>query len=83
MAVCPRLALARPIRHSSRMTSKPEIPSLFEWLGGNEKLTALFSEFYRRVPGDPLLGPVFAAMDKHHSEHVAAFVGQVFGGPNT
>ena len=65
------------------MTSKPEIPSLFEWLGGKEKLSALFDEFYRRVPGDPLLGPVFAAMDKHHSEQVAAFVGQVFGGPAT
>ena len=63
------------------MTSKTEIPSLFEWLGGKEKLTALFGEFYRRVPGDPLLGPVFAAMDAHHSERVAAFVGQVLGGP--
>jgi hemoglobin len=57
------------------------IPSLFEWMGGETGLRALFSEFYRRVPADPVLGPVFAAMDPHHSEHVAAFVGQVFGGP--
>jgi hemoglobin len=73
--------MVNAIRHPLRMSSKPEIPSLFEWLGGKEKLNALFAEFYKRVPGDPLLGPVFATMDKHHSEHVAAFVGQVFGGP--
>jgi hemoglobin len=56
-------------------------PTLFDWLGGSEKLTALFQAFYRRVPGDPLIGPVFAQMDPHHAEHVAKFVGQVFGGP--
>lgn len=50
-------------------------------MGGEAQLNALFAEFYRRVPADPLLGPVFAAMDHHHAEHVAAFVGQVFGGP--
>lgn len=61
--------------------NKTHVPSLFDWMGGKEKLEALFREFYRRVPADPLLGPVFAQMDKHHAEHVAAFVGQVFGGP--
>jgi truncated hemoglobin YjbI len=28
-----------------------------------------------------LLAPVFAAMDPAHAQHVAAFVGEVFGGP--
>ena len=63
------------------MNEPKSIPSLFEWVGGEARLKALFAEFYRRVPDDPLLGPVFAAMDRHHSDHVAAFVGQVFGGP--
>ena len=63
------------------MSDPKTVPSLFEWMGGESRLKALFAEFYRRVPADPLLGPVFAGMDPHHSEHVAAFVGQVFGGP--
>ena len=63
------------------MSEPKPVPSLFEWMGGEARLKALFAEFYRRVPADPLLGPVFAGMDPHHSEHVAAFVGQVFGGP--
>jgi hemoglobin len=63
------------------MSDPKPVPSLFEWMGGEARLKALFAEFYRRVPADPLLGSVFAGMDPHHSEHVAAFVGQVFGGP--
>jgi hemoglobin len=57
------------------------VPSLFEWMGGDALLSALFAEFYRRVALDPVIGPVFAAMDERHAEKVAAFVGQVFGGP--
>ena len=63
------------------MSDPKPVPSLFEWMGGEARLKALFAEFYRRVPADALLGPVFAGMDGHHAEHVAAFVGQVFGGP--
>jgi len=33
------------------------------------------------VPDDALPAPVFAAMDPAHAAHVAAFVGEVFGGP--
>lgn len=58
------------------------IPSLHEWLGGEARLAALFEEFYRRVARDPLIGPVFSAMDPEHSRKVAAFVGEVFGGPD-
>jgi hemoglobin len=63
------------------MTGLAEIPSLFEWMGGEARLSELFAEFYRRVARDPVIGPVFAAMDVHHAQKVAAFVAQVFGGP--
>jgi hemoglobin len=58
-----------------------EIPSLAEWAGGADRFAALFAAFYAKVPADPVLGPVFAGMDPHHAEHVAAFVTEVFGGP--
>jgi hemoglobin len=56
-------------------------PSLFEWMGGEPRLAALIEEFYRRVARDPLIGPVFAAMDPQHARKVADFIGQVLGGP--
>jgi hemoglobin len=62
------------------MTDQP-IPSLYTWVGGAEALERLLAELYRRVPSDPLLGPLFAAMSPEHVKHVAAFVGEVFGGP--
>jgi hemoglobin len=56
-------------------------PTLFEWVGGEAALQRLFTEFYARVAKDAKLGPVFAQMDPAHAEHVAAFVGEVLGGP--
>lgn len=56
-------------------------PSLFEWIGGLEPLRLLKTEFYQRVPLDPLLGPVFAGMNADHPEHVALFLAEVLGGP--
>src|ERR1700724_2980267 len=61
------------------MTSK--VPTLYEWLGGNEVLSRLIERFYLRVPSDPLLAPLFASMPKEHFEHVAQFIAEVFGGP--
>lgn len=58
-----------------------EIPSLYEWVGGAPAIEQLFTRFYERVPSDPLLGPIFAHMDPDHARHVAAFVGEVMGGP--
>src|SRR5687768_4051827 len=63
------------------MTRPAEPPSLYEWAGGTDRLTALFDAFYERVRRDDLLGPLFANMDPEHVAHVAAFVGEVFGGP--
>jgi truncated hemoglobin YjbI len=59
-------------------------PTLYEWLGGIERLermTRLFYDTY--VPEDPLLAPVFAGIGPDHPERVAAWLGEVFGGPKT
>ena len=58
------------------------IPTLLEWAGGSLALEALFRRFYQHVHEDPLLAPIFAGMDPNHHRHVAAFVGEVFGGPH-
>ena len=64
------------------MAEKP-VPTLFEWIGGMPALERLFETFYAKVPGDPVLAPVFAKMSPDHVKHVAAFVAEVFGGPKT
>jgi len=58
-----------------------KIPTLYEWLGGNEVLSGLIDRFYEKVPSDPLLAPVFASMPKEHFQHVAQFIAEVLGGP--
>ena len=65
------------------MSASSPVPTLYEWLGGGEALTRLMDLFYRRVPEDPQLAPVFANMSASHVAHVAAFVAEVFGGPTT
>jgi truncated hemoglobin YjbI/quinol monooxygenase YgiN len=57
-------------------------PTLYEWAGGADAFARLFDTFYARVPEDEILAPVFAGMDPHHAEHVAAWLGEVFGGPD-
>lgn len=57
-------------------------PTLFEWLGGLPALTRMTRIFYDKyVPQDPLLQPLFAHMQPDHPERVAAWLGEVFGGP--
>lgn len=58
-----------------------QIPTLYEWAGGNEMLEKLTAVFYDKVLKDPLLFPVFEHMSGDHSRHVAHFIGEVFGGP--
>ncbi len=58
-----------------------DIPTLYDWMGGKATLERLTAEFYGRVHEDAVLAPVFAAMDERHPAHVAAFLGEVFGGP--
>ncbi len=58
-------------------------PTLYDWIGGAPVLEALTVAFYDRVKKDDLLAPVFARMGPDHPAHVAAFIGEVFGGPKT
>ena len=62
---------------------EPGLPTLFEWAGGAAALSALTEVFYREVRRDEVLEPVFRHMDDRHPEHVAAWLGEVFGGPTT
>ena len=58
-------------------------PTLYDWIGGEEVLKKLTSEFYKKVKQDALLAPIFAKMSDDHPAHVAAFVAEVFGDPKT
>ena len=64
-------------------TPSPQVPTLYEWLGGIASLTRLTERFYEHVKADALLGPVFAHMGADHPAHVAAFLAEVLGGPTT
>jgi hemoglobin len=56
-------------------------PTLYEWAGGNEVLEKLTKVFYDKVFKDELLYPIFKNMNGDHTQHVAHFIGEVFGGP--
>jgi CDGSH-type Zn-finger protein/truncated hemoglobin YjbI len=57
-------------------------PTMFEWAGGFPALTRMTRLFYEKhVPQDPLLAPLFADMSADHPERVAAWLGEIFGGP--
>jgi len=71
-----------PVRGIGRGTD-PEVPSLFDWAGGQPVLDALFTRFYELVLADPEIGPLFASMDPDHPHHVARWIAEVFGGPRT
>lgn len=60
-----------------------DVPTLYDWAGGSENLNRLTATFYAKVAKDPVVGPVFKAMSSDHPAHVAAFIGEVFGGPKT
>ncbi|MFC1430178.1 CDGSH iron-sulfur domain-containing protein [Streptacidiphilus sp. N1-3] len=58
------------------------VPSLFAWCGGYPALLRMTRLFYEKfVPEDPLLSPLFARMSPDHPERVAAWLSQVFEGP--
>jgi truncated hemoglobin YjbI len=58
-----------------------EGPTLFDWVGGAGTLSRLSETFYGHVRADPVLAPVFAGMSPEHPQHVALWLGEVFGGP--
>jgi hemoglobin len=55
----------------------PIVPTLYEWIGGEEALSRLIERFYQKVPADPILAPVFAHMSPDHFQHVDHFIGEV------
>ena len=57
------------------------VPTLYEWVGGIERIEELFMKFYERVRSDVVLAAVFAEMPAHHFITVAHFVSEVLGGP--
>jgi hemoglobin len=57
------------------------VPTLYEWCGGSPALHRLTDVFYKRVLDDPLLEPIFRNMSPDHRDHVARWLGEVFGGP--
>jgi CDGSH-type Zn-finger protein/truncated hemoglobin YjbI len=60
----------------------PDQPTLFEWAGGFPALLRLTRRFYEtHVPEEPLLATLFGSMSPDHPERVAAWLGQIFGGP--
>ncbi|MDX3307906.1 globin domain-containing protein [Streptomyces sp. NPDC054884] len=59
------------------------VPTLYEWAGGAEAFTRLTEVFYAKVLQDDLLAPVFAGLAPEHAEHVALWLAEVFGGPET
>jgi CDGSH-type Zn-finger protein/truncated hemoglobin YjbI len=57
-------------------------PTLFEWVGGLPALTRMTRLFYEKhVAGDPVLAPLFADMPPGLPQRMAAWLGEVFGGP--
>lgn len=57
------------------------VPTLYDWCGGSVALHRLTQVFYDRVLADPVLEPVFRHMSGDHRDHVARWLGEVFGGP--
>ena len=57
------------------------VPTLYEWAGGDAAPRRATEGVYARVREDPILAPVFARMSEDHPQHVAVWLGEVFGGP--
>jgi hemoglobin len=57
-------------------------PTLYEWAGGQESISALIEAFYDRVERDELLSPFFpGGVSAEHRRHVIAWWSEVLGGP--
>jgi len=55
--------------------------SIYDHMGGAEALRRLMRVFYGKVRVDPVLEPLFGSMPDDHPDHVALWLGEVFGGP--
>lgn len=71
------------VRFADPLPDTSHEPTLFEWAGGFPALLRMTYIFYSKyVPQDPLIGPLFARMSPDHPERVAAWLTEVFGGPD-
>jgi hemoglobin len=59
---------------------KEKTPTLYEWVGGIDRIESLFGAFYKKVAADAVLGPIFAHMSQDHFRVVTQFVAEVLGG---
>src|SRR5881628_208224 len=58
------------------------MPSMYEFVGGEEALHRLEAHFYASVLADDLLQPLFGAGRPDHVDHLTAFTAESFGGPD-
>jgi hemoglobin len=59
-----------------------DLPSLYEWAGGDTAFRRLIDAFYDRVEQDELLSPLFpGGVAEQHRAHVTLWWIEVFGGP--
>ena len=66
------------------MADDESTPTLYEWAGGGEAVSAMIEAFYDRVEGDDLLSRYFpGGVSRAHRTHVSAWWTEVFGGPAT
>src|SRR6185437_15588350 len=57
-------------------------PTMYEYAGGADAMHRLADAQYRRCLADPLLQQVFGTQGQpEHVAHLAAWLGEVFGGP--
>jgi hemoglobin len=63
---------------------EPDLPTLYEWAGGDQPIRSLIDAFYDRVESDELLSQFFpGGVSEAHRAHVAAWWAEVLGGPTT
>jgi hemoglobin len=59
-----------------------ERPTLYDYAGGSAAFVALAGALHERCLADPVLNHPFShATDPEHLEHLAEYLGEVFGGP--
>jgi hemoglobin len=70
------------VRGRATMSERPEVPTLYEWAGGQQAIARLINTFYDRVEHDDLISPFFPGrVSRRHREYVTAWWCEVFGGP--
>ncbi|MER5185047.1 antibiotic biosynthesis monooxygenase [Streptomyces sp. NPDC002896] len=80
----PYVSNIEEMRHYTPTTVRgtgASVPTLYAWAGGAEAFSRLTEVFYEKVLADDLLAPLFEGLAPEHAEHVALWLGEVFGGP--